>query len=181
MYQAVEAMATTDALTGLCNRRAFQERLAEMLRRAERHDRPLTLILCDIDHFKKINDTYGHLVGDVVLKRVAQVIPACVRKVDVAARYGGEEFAVVLEATDAVGGRQLAERIRQEVARLSLPADSGSFGCTLSLGMATFPADGHDERLLLLRADQALYYAKRHGRNQAIAYRDVSAEVKSAA
>ncbi len=181
MYQAVEAMATTDALTGLCNRRSFQERLAEMLRRAERHHRPLTLIICDIDHFKKINDTYGHLVGDAVLKRVAQVVGSCVRKVDIAARYGGEEFAVVLEATDAEGGRQLAERIRQEVQKLVLTADSTTFGCTMSLGMATFPGDGEDERLLLQRADQALYYAKRHGRNQSVSYREVAPELKTAA
>jgi diguanylate cyclase (GGDEF)-like protein len=181
MYQAVEAMATTDGLTGLSNRRAFQERLAEMLRRAERQARPLTLILGDIDHFKRINDTYGHLVGDVVLKRVAQVVQSCVRKVDIAARYGGEEFAIVLEATDAVGGRQLAERVRQEVQKLVLTADAGTFGCTLSLGIATSPADGADERLLLQRADQALYYAKRHGRNQAVTYSEVAAELKTAA
>ncbi len=181
MYQAVEAMATTDGLTGLCNRRAFQERLAEMLRRAERQGRPLTLILSDIDHFKKINDTYGHLVGDAVLRRVAQVVQSCVRKVDIAARYGGEEFAVVLEATDAVGGRQLAERIRLEVQKLVLAADAGAFGCTLSLGLSTFPSDGTDERLLLQRADQALYYAKRHGRNQAVTYCEVAAELKTAA
>ncbi len=181
MYQAVEAMATTDGLTGLSNRRSFQERLAEMLRRAERQARPLTLILGDIDHFKRINDTYGHLVGDVVLKRVAQVVQSCVRKVDIAARYGGEEFAIVLEATDAVGGRQLAERVRQEVQKLVLTADASSFGCTLSLGIATSPADGGDERLLLQRADQALYYAKRHGRNQAVTFSEVASELKTAA
>ena len=119
--------------------------------RAERQARPLTLILGDIDHFKRINDTYGHLVGDVVLKRVAQVVQSCVRKVDIAARYGGEEFAIVLEATDAVGGRQLAERVRQEVQKLVLTAEAGSFGCTLSLGIATSTLGfglHHDENVL---------------------------------
>nr|MBP6743315.1 GGDEF domain-containing protein [Deltaproteobacteria bacterium] len=183
MYRELEAMATTDGLTGLTNRRAFQERLTEMLGRAERHGRPLTLLLCDIDHFKKINDTYGHPVGDTVLKRVAQVVAAQVRKIDIAARYGGEEFAVVLESTDQEGGRQLAERIRQEVQKLVLAQEQGggTFGCTLSLGISTFPSDGQDGRLLIQRADQALYYAKRNGRNRAVAFGEVAAEIKTAA
>jgi diguanylate cyclase (GGDEF)-like protein len=197
MVGALEAMATTDGLTGLLNRRAFNERFAEMQQRAERMSRELTVVLCDIDHFKKINDTYGHLVGDEVLRRVAGVVGQQLRKVDLAARYGGEEFALVLEATGAEGGRQLAERVRAEIKRLAFAAEApaaadgaGSlvaashaavFGCTLSLGIATFPGDGRDGAALLERADQALYYAKRHGRDQAVAYRDVAEAIKSAA
>ena len=181
MYQAMEAMATTDGLTGLSNRRTFQERLAEMLQRAERQERPVSLVLCDIDHFKRINDTYGHLVGDLVLRRVAQVVQACARKVDVAARYGGEEFAVILENTDAAGARLFADRVRQEVQRLVMATDGGTVTCTLSLGVATLPEDGHEGRLLIEHADQALYYAKRNGRNRAVTYRDVASELRSAA
>ena len=112
MYQTMEAMATTDALTGLKNRRVSSRAPGELLRRADRHGGPVTLLLCDIDHFKKINDTYGHPIGDQVLRRVAQVVQAQVRTIDIAARYGGEEFVVVLDSTDQAGGRLLAERIR---------------------------------------------------------------------
>ncbi len=173
MYQAMEAMATTDGLTGLTNRRAFQERFTQMLQRAERQGKSLTLLMTDVDHFKKVNDTYGHPVGDVVLKRVAQVVQSCVRKIDIAARYGGEEFAVVLEANDREGGRQLAERVRQEVQRLWFHSDKGPFQCTLSLGVATFPLDGRDVKTLTAHADQALYHAKHGGRNQTVAYDDM--------
>jgi len=184
MYQAMEAMATTDSLTGLKNRRVFQERLSEMLRRAERHGGQVTVLLCDIDHFKRINDTYGHLVGDQVLRRVAQVVQAQVRTIDVAARYGGEEFVVVLDSTDQAGGRLLAERIRQEVQKLVLQSDKGAFGCTLSLGISTFPDDApgaaSEQRLLIESADQALYAAKRGGRNQSVTAREAAA-VRTAA
>lgn len=173
MYRAMEAMATTDGLTGLKTRRVFQERLSDMLRRAERHSGKVTLILSDIDLFKKINDTYGHVVGDQVLRRVAQVVQAQARTIDVAARYGGEEFAVLLDGTDLGGGRLFAERVRQEVQKLVLQSDKGTFACTLSLGVATFPDDASEGRLLIECADQALYHAKRGGRNQSIAYRDV--------
>lgn len=174
MYHAMEAMATTDGLTGLKTRRVFQERLGDLLRRAERHDDKVTLILSDIDWFKKINDTYGHVIGDQVLRRVAQVVSAQARTIDVAARYGGEEFAVLLDGTDLAGGRLFAERVRQEVQKLVLQSDKGPFACTLSLGIATFPDDAMEGRLLIECADQALYHAKRQGRNQSIAYRDVA-------
>ena len=173
MYKAMEAMATTDGLTGLTNRRAFNDRFEEMLRRAERQGKSLTLVLTDIDHFKRVNDSYGHPVGDAVLKRVAQVVQSCTRKIDIAARYGGEEFAVVLELTDQGGARQLAERVRREVQGLAFHSDKGPFQCTLSLGMATFPLDGRDAKSLIAHADQALYFAKHNGRNQAVSFEDL--------
>src|SRR5438552_13655339 len=117
MFQVVEEQATTDGLTGLVNHRTFQERFQAMLGRAERHQFPVSLILTDIDHFKKVNDTYGHPTGDEVLRRVAAILKANARKIDIVARYGGEEFALVLESTDREGARQLAERIRVEVAQ----------------------------------------------------------------
>ena len=125
LYGRMEEMATTDGLTGLINHRTFQERFAEMLARAERTGGRHALLLTDIDHFKKVNDTYGHPTGDVVLRGVAAVVRDCVRKVDLAARYGGEEFAIVLEGTDLAGARMLAERIRAEVEKQVFPVGQG--------------------------------------------------------
>jgi len=113
MYEKMEQLATTDGLTGLYNHRVFQERLAEAVARADRGGTPLSLILTDIDHFKKVNDTYGHPVGDRVLKAVAGVLAREARETDTVARYGGEEFAIIMEMTDVTGAMKLAERIRQ--------------------------------------------------------------------
>jgi diguanylate cyclase (GGDEF)-like protein len=173
MYGRMEAMATTDGLTGLVNHRTFQERFLEMLLRAERAGGRQALILTDIDHFKKVNDTYGHPVGDEVLRGVARVVRDCVRKVDLAARYGGEEFAIVLEGTDERGAREFAERIRTEVQKQVFPSDKGPFSVTLSLGIAVFPEDGRDKKALIANADQALYHAKRSGRNRHVAWSEL--------
>jgi diguanylate cyclase (GGDEF)-like protein len=174
LYGRMEEMATTDGLTGLVNHRTFQERFAEMLARAERTGGRQALLLTDIDHFKKVNDTYGHPTGDVVLRGVAQVVRDCVRKIDLAARYGGEEFAIVLEGTDLAGARQLAERIRAEVQKQVFQSSKGPFSCTLSLGIAVYPEDGRDKKALIANSDQALYHAKHNGRNRAVAYCDIT-------
>jgi diguanylate cyclase (GGDEF)-like protein len=171
MVNKLEEMATTDGLTGLLNHRTFQVKLSEMIARAERSGRNLTMVLCDIDHFKSVNDTYGHPVGDVVLKRVAKVLASSVRAVDMVARYGGEEFAVVLEETTTDGALLLAERIRSEVESLEFQSEQGAFQCTLSLGLAVYPQHGAHKQLLVEHADQALYAAKEGGRNRAILYR----------
>ncbi|HJZ83983.1 MAG TPA: diguanylate cyclase [Polyangia bacterium] len=175
MYRLMEEMATTDGLTGLYNHRTFQERIAMMLDRSERLDKKCSLILCDIDHFKSINDTYGHPVGDVVLRRVAQLLASSVRKIDLVARYGGEEFALVLEETYARGARELAERVRLEVAKQQFTSDQGGFQITLSLGIASYPDDGRDKQILIEKADQALYTAKRSGRNRSVHHADLAA------
>jgi diguanylate cyclase (GGDEF)-like protein len=169
MYKLMEEMATTDGLTGLTNHRTFQERTSMMLDRSERLGKKCSLILCDIDHFKSINDTHGHPVGDVVLKRVAKVLAQCVRKIDLVARYGGEEFAIVLEETDARGARELAERIRLEVERQQFTSEQGNFQVTLSMGIAAYPDDAREKHVLIEAADQALYAAKRGGRNRCVA------------
>jgi diguanylate cyclase (GGDEF)-like protein len=169
MYGRMEEMATTDGLTGLVNHRTFQERFAEMLARAERTSIKHALLLTDIDHFKKVNDTYGHPIGDAVLRGVAGVVQQCVRKIDLAARYGGEEFAIVLEATDHKGAMMLAERIRAEVQKQVFQSDKGPFSVTLSLGIAVYPDDASNKAGIIGLADQALYYAKHHGRNRAVA------------
>jgi diguanylate cyclase (GGDEF)-like protein len=176
MYKQMVTMATTDGLTGLLNHRTFQERLADLLGRAERHGLKLALILTDIDHFKKVNDTYGHPVGDEVIRRVARVLEGSVRKIDIVARYGGEELAVIIEGADAAGAAQLAERIRLDVAKQSIPSDKGPFSITLSLGIASVPEDATDKQTLIERADQALYRAKHTGRNRSVTYQQLVSE-----
>jgi len=175
MYGRMEEMATTDGLTGLINHRSFQERFEEMIARADRTSGKHALLLTDIDHFKKVNDTYGHPMGDAVLREVAQVVQQCVRKVDLAARYGGEEFAIVLEATDHKGAMMLAERIRAEVQKQVFQSDKGPFSVTLSLGISVYPDDARTKAAAIGLADQALYFAKHNGRNRAVAWPEAEA------
>ena len=130
-------------------------------------------MLTDIDHFKKVNDTYGHPTGDAVLKRVSSILKASARKIDIVARYGGEEFALVLEGTDRAGARRLAERIREEVSSQSFDSSKGPFKATLSLGIAIYPDDGRTKQELIAGADKALYAAKHGGRNRTICHGDL--------
>ena len=125
MYEVVEEQATTDGLTGLVNHRTFQERFSNMLGRAERRGFAVSLLLTDIDHFKKVNDSYGHPTGDEVLRRVAAILKASARKIDIVARYGGEEFAIVLEETDRQGAFQLAERFARRSSSRASPRSRG--------------------------------------------------------
>ncbi|MBC8069850.1 MAG: sensor domain-containing diguanylate cyclase, partial [Deltaproteobacteria bacterium] len=166
MYQQMELRATTDGLTGLTNHRAFQERLATLHALCERTDQKYSVILTDIDHFKGINDTYGHPIGDQVLRRVAAVLAGRARKVDIVARYGGEEFVLVLPDTDGAGAESFANRLREEIAALALSSEHGSFNVTISMGIAEYPRDGRERLELIERADQALYWCKEHGRNR---------------
>lgn len=168
MYERMERMATTDGLTGLVNHRHFQELFDNHLARAERYFRKLSLVMLDIDHFKSINDTYGHPVGDQVLKKVAAQLGQNARKTDDVARYGGEEFAVLLDETGLKGAVQIAERIRSTVAAVELRAENGLFNCTISAGVATYPDDAKTKAALIDAADKALYEAKRRGRNQVV-------------
>ncbi len=182
LYKKMETMATTDGLTGLTNHRSFQERFANLLDRAERHGQRIAFLLCDVDHFKKVNDTYGHPVGDEVLRRVAKVLGDVARKIDIPARYGGEEFAVVLDGTDAEQARQVADRIRTEIGRLVIESEKGPFQVTMSVGVAAFPDDGKDRAALIEHADLALYHAKHSGRNQVVTYQQyLAARGKSGA
>jgi two-component system cell cycle response regulator len=178
MYEIVEEQATTDGLTGLSNHRTFQERFSAMLGRAERRGFAVSLLLTDIDHFKKVNDTYGHPTGDEVLRRVAAILKASARKIDITARYGGEEFAIVLEGTDRAGAFQLAERIRQEVAQQSFASPQGAFQATLSIGVAGYPDDAREKAEIIARADQSLYAAKHGGRNRTVCFGDLERKPK---
>jgi diguanylate cyclase (GGDEF)-like protein len=162
----------TDVLTGWHNRRYLQVRLQEELARSRRDRSELVCLMLDLDHFKSVNDTYGHAAGDDVLRELAQRVESQVRASDVAARYGGEEFVILLPHTDVVSGRLLAERIRQEVAAKPVVFESdGQVTITASIGIAAvLPVDGDDLKTLgdslLARADVALYRAKASGRNR---------------
>ena len=169
-YSRMVRMATTDGMTGLTNHRTFKERASEALARANRSGRPLSVILTDIDHFKKVNDTHGHAVGDEVIKAVANVLASSARDIDIVARYGGEEFAIVLEECDDESAVTIAERIREKVKELLFDGADGEFSVTLSLGVARY--EGQSLADLVDEADQALYAAKRGGRDQVVRSRD---------
>jgi len=162
-------LATSDALTGLKNRRAFRERLADEMRRAARYQLPLSLLMLDVDKFKQFNDTFGHPAGDEVLKQFAKILQAGARGSDFAARYGGEEFVVLLPNTDAEAAKVLSERLRSAIESASWPLRE----VTASGGVATsIPRGVGDESLqdeseyLLSEADKALYRSKADGRNR---------------
>ncbi|HYD40579.1 MAG TPA: diguanylate cyclase [Anaeromyxobacter sp.] len=169
LFDRTERLATTDGLTGLTNHRTMQERLEEHLALAQRYGKRVSLLLCDVDHFKSVNDTYGHPVGDEVLRAVARTLVKEARGTDVVARYGGEEFAIVMSETDTAGATVIAERIRECVARLVHQTPQGPLRVTISLGTATFPDDAKTKAELIERTDGCLYHAKRHGRNQTVA------------
>jgi two-component system, cell cycle response regulator len=164
----LEALATTDPLTRLLNRRALLERLSREVDRAKRYESKLTLLLLDVDHFKRINDERGHLVGDGVLRQIGALVEASVRTVDIAARYGGEEFVLILPETSQDGGIIFAERLRESIERY--PFDTSGeepLHLTASFGVATFPSTRVESTEdLFARADEALYRAKSSGRNQ---------------
>ena len=171
----LEALATTDPLTGLANRRKLDQTLEQEWRRAQRSGKPLSLIMFDIDHFKSFNDTYGHQDGDEALKRVAQTVRHCMhRSTDLAARYGGEEFAVVLSDTDNSGAYNLAQSIRQAVEQLE-PLTPDHRRITTSMGVSTRQVKPGDQLADLINsADQALYQAKKAGRNCVISAAELS-------
>ncbi len=162
LFQAQEENALTDELTKLPNRRALAQRFLQEMQRARRHHKAIAFMMIDLDHFKQVNDTYGHLNGDAVLAELASILEHGARESDVCARYGGEEFGLILHETTEAGARTLAERIRAKVAAATFP---GGLKLTISIGVAAT-----DEpalfTTLMERADQALYAAKQGGRNQ---------------
>ena len=175
LYKKMETMATTDGLTGLTNHRTFQSRFEDLLQRAQRHGHKVALLLCDVDHFKKVNDNYGHPIGDEVLRRVAKVLQEVPRKIDVPARYGGEEFVVILDNVDVIQAKAVAERIRIEISKVVVETDKGPLSVTESVGVAAFPDDGKDRATLIERADLALYHAKHTGRNRVVTWAEAQA------
>ena len=170
LEEKLASMALSDSLTGLANRRAFDQALQREWERTQREGSEISLLLLDIDHFKRFNDTYGHQAGDDCLSAIAAAVKKCVRSTDIAARYGGEEIAVILRPTSAADALLVAEKLRAEIEALRLPQGNG--WVTASIGVATALArHGGTMRMpesLLLAADNALYQAKREGRNRIV-------------
>jgi diguanylate cyclase (GGDEF)-like protein len=166
MVKRLEEMATTDGLTGLFNKRALTEAGMQKLKSAGRFKKPLSLLVCDIDHFKRVNDTHGHDMGDLVIRGFGEVLKRTKRDTDVVGRFGGEEFVIVCEETDAEGAALLAERVRSELEATSFHTESGPLSVTCSVGVATYPSAGADWDTLFKSSDEALYASKRGGRNR---------------
>ncbi|MGB7623654.1 MAG: GGDEF domain-containing protein [Terriglobia bacterium] len=169
-HRQMETLAATDELTHLPNHRHFQERIEEEVSRSRRNKKPLSLLMVDLDEFKKMNDTHGHPFGDAVLGQLASILEHCLRREDFAARYGGEEFAVILPDTGREGARQTAERFRAEVSRTVFTHEGNSAHLSISGGIATYPRDATSKEQLIENADRALYVAKRTGRNRIAQY-----------
>ena len=161
--------AITDGMTKLYLHRYFKQRLADEIKRAARFKRKIAMIMVDIDHFKLLNDNYGHQTGDEVLKRVASILRRAVRTHDLPARYGGEEFALVLPETDMVGAVAVAERIRRSIENEVIEFGGFVIKKTASFGVSVFPDCADDMDSLIKAADVALYWSKEHGRNQVTA------------
>ena len=171
LHETVQRQAVTDELTGLFNHRRFQEVMAAEVERARRYDAEMGLIMLDIDNFKRVNDTYGHMQGDMVLREVARVLRQSAREIDEPARYGGEEMAVALPQTDLDGAYRFAERVRQRIEALELPLldGDGILRVTASFGAASLSsAPQSDKEGLVAAADAALYRAKRSGKNRTV-------------
>jgi|GEM_PF-3985611 len=164
--QELRYLATTDALTGLANRRHFLDQMRQALARHQRHGTPTALLMIDLDWFKRVNDQYGHAVGDEVLQHCASTIATHLRRNDLLGRLGGEEFAILLPDTEALGAREFAERLRQLAVGKPAPTQTGEILVTLSIGVTCFQGLDQDIDGILARSDQALYRAKNNGRNR---------------
>ena len=161
--ERVRQLAYIDGLTGIFNRRFFEMRIAEEMERARRYEGGMAVIMMDIDHFKRLNDEFGHLLGDEVLRQVSSVFSQHLRKVDIVCRYGGEEFAILLPQTSVEQALNVAEKLRKEIAAWQFPGVPRAV--TISAGASAYPAHGDGRDDLVKAADAALYAAKQAGRN----------------
>ncbi len=175
-HEEIEKLAITDGLTGLFNHRHFQERLKQEFHRIGRLPETISLLIIDIDHFKEINDSYGHPIGDSVLKDVSDIIKKTIRNIDIPARYGGEEFAVILIGTDAHGALKMAERLRKAVMKRVFSAEGKNFQITVSIGLSTHRDDMRSKEALIEEADKALYHAKKTGRNRSVLWSNMKGQ-----
>ena len=164
-HEEIYRLTTIDGLTQIFNKRYFLETLEREIARSHRYRRELSLVMFDIDHFKNINDTYGHLAGDYVLKSLASAVKGKIRREDLFARYGGEEFAIVLPEIDGYNGRQFAEKIRRLIEDQDTRFENAKIAVTVSMGVSTLDVDTSDSANLIKRADERLYEAKSAGRN----------------
>lgn len=167
IYERTERSALTDGLTGLFNRAYFNQSLQREIHRTRRHGSKLSLVMLDLDNFKQLNDTRGHVAGDRALVKVAGIVGECLRDIDISARYGGEEFALILPETPVDGAFVVAERIRKRV-ETQLGSRKGSRGVTVSGGIATYPDDALEAEHLVMQADSLLYRAKANGKNRIV-------------
>jgi diguanylate cyclase (GGDEF)-like protein len=165
LHKRTEELTIIDDLTGAFNYRYFAQKLQEEKRRAARYSMPLSLIMVDIDWFKKLNDSYGHETGNFVLRQLSYIIKQCIRDVDIFVRYGGEEFAIILPQTPQNEALIIGERIRFQVEKEIFMTEKGRIKITVSVGLSSFPENGKSEEELVSIADQALYHAKGEGRN----------------
>ncbi len=170
LTEQLRESAMRDPLTGLHNRRFVEDCCGSLVALAEREGNPVGFVMCDLDHFKAVNDTYGHEAGDQVLRAIADALAHTARASDVVARYGGEEFLLVLNGADRERARAVAERVRAAVEDLEVPVEGGVITLTLSAGLAVFPDDASSFWECVRLADEALYRAKREGRNRVIAW-----------
>ena len=170
IYKSMKDLAMIDGLTGIANHRSFKDRMPVEIDRSRRYGTPLTLLILDLDKFKRINDTYGHLFGDFLLRKTANIIRGSVRTVDTVCRYGGEEFAVILINAEKRASFNTADRIRKNIQSFVFQKDDISERITISIGMAEFPADGEDMQTIIANADMAMYQSKREGGNKVILY-----------
>lgn len=165
------SLAITDSITKLYVHRYFQLRLEEEVARSQRYNSTISLLMCDIDHFKSINDTYGHQQGDLILKEISKILRRNIRTTDIAARYGGEEFAIILPETTQADAKIVAERIRRDVSQHEFPSiipNHPPLKCSISIGVAGFPLNADDKDQLIQKADSSLYRAKNMGRNKVV-------------
>jgi len=182
LQERLVAQANTDELTGLANRRHFQEMLERELLRAKTNGTEISLMMLDLDHFKNINDTYGHLGGDVVLGQLAGLLRGHIQQLDIAARYGGEEFVIILPGASGQSARKSAERLCHRVAEERWKISTEHVSITVSIGVATYDGFGNFDMLdLIKRADTALYVAKRRGRNCVVSFDEIGMEETVAA
>lgn len=170
LYKKVQELAIIDGLTQVFNRRCFTDKFVQEVKRSEKFNYKFSFLMLDIDHFKTLNDSYGHLAGDVVLKEICSVIKDNIRQVDFVGRWGGEEFALVLPETDMKEAKVVAERIRRQTQLKYIQAYGELLKVTLSIGIAIFPDDSSNIEKLIDQADQALYRAKQAGRNKVCAF-----------
>ncbi|MGA2191762.1 MAG: sensor domain-containing diguanylate cyclase [Nitrospirota bacterium] len=173
LHARTKKMAFTDSLTTLYNHRHFMERLDSELLRAGRYDESFSLMMIDIDDFKKVNDSHGHIFGDKVLHHLGVVLRSSVRETDTAARYGGEEFGVLLPKVSSERAAVMADRIRKRIRTKTLSLMRGKDPLTVSIGVSNYPADGKNRIDLIRKADKALYEAKKRGKDQAVEYREL--------